>query len=149
MTLEHSHQPMHHTPRFSYLGVPAPAESDWYESMSRTPTRDEWFPPRVLVSSNPLALVIPRKRESRGGVWVANEPQTPPPVNTSIFIPWCAGSSRHSIGAWTGDTNHRRPNMTAEGRKRDVALGLGPLPAGSGGRPATVTTAPTSSFVCL
>ena len=37
---------------------------------------------------------FPRKRESRGGVWVANEPQTPPPVNTSIFIPWCAGS-RH------------------------------------------------------
>ena len=43
------------------------------------------------------ACPVPRDTgpESRGGVWVANDPQTPPPVSTSIFIPWCAGGSRH------------------------------------------------------
>ena len=51
---------------FSYLGVPAPADmSDWYESMSRTPTRDEWFPPRVLVSSCRRPSESPRTRHSR------------------------------------------------------------------------------------
>ena len=78
--------------RFSYLGVPAPAGmSDWYESMSRTPIRDEF----------------------------RHRPATPTTIARTT---------------------------TAQGRKRNVALGLVPLPAGSGGRPATVTTAPTSSF---
>ncbi len=42
MTLELSHQP---STQCSNLGVPAPAGmGDWFESMSRTPIRDEWFP---------------------------------------------------------------------------------------------------------
>ena len=77
-----------------------------------------------------------------------------------IFIPWCAGASRHErlvrkhvpdsdpgwIPAPAGDTNHRRPNNDSRGPKERCSAGAGPLPAGSGGRPATVTTAPTSSF---
>ena len=40
MTRKHLHQS---APRFSYLGVPAPAGmSDCYDSMSRTPIRDEF-----------------------------------------------------------------------------------------------------------
>ena len=58
-----------------------------------------------------------------------------------LFIPWCAGSSRHgrlvrkhvpdsdpgSIPAPAGDTNHRRPNNDSPGsQERNVALGLVP-----------------------
>ena len=89
----------------------------------------------------PLNSSFPRKRESRGGVWVENDPQPPPPVSTSIFIPWCAGGNRHgrlvrkhvpdsdpgSIPAPAGDTNHRRPNNDSPGsQERNVALGLVP-----------------------
>ena len=38
---------------------------------------------------------FPRRRESRGGVWVANDPQTTPTISTLIFMPWCAGGNRH------------------------------------------------------
>ena len=63
------HQPHPNTSNdqvpFSYLGVPAPAGmSDWYESMSRTPIRDGWFPPRPLVSSCRRPLESPRTRHS-------------------------------------------------------------------------------------
>ena len=77
-----------------------------------------------------------------------------------IFIPWCAGTSRHErlvrkhvpdsdpgwIPAPAGDTNHRRPSNDSRGPKERCSAGACPQPAGSGGRPATVTTAPTSSF---
>ena len=49
-----------HNPRFSYLGVQAPAGmSDWYESMSRTPIRDEVTWPRDCPSATAPALVVP------------------------------------------------------------------------------------------
>ena len=34
-----------------------------------------------------------RRPESRVGVWVANDPQTPAPVSTPVFTPWRAGTS--------------------------------------------------------
>ena len=57
-----------------------------------------------------------------------------------LFIPWCAGDSRHGrlvgkhvldsdpgwIPAPADDTNHRHPTTTTQGRKRNVALGLVP-----------------------
>ena len=69
-----------------------------------------------------------------------------------IFIPWCAGSSRHGrlvrkhvpdsapgwIPAPAGDTNHRRPNNDSRGPKERCSAGAGPLPAGSGGRPLSL-----------
>ncbi len=69
--------------------------------MSRTPIRDGWFPSRPLVSSCRGPLESPRTRHSResgnpGVVWVvamilelSHQPMHP------IFIPWCAGTSRH------------------------------------------------------
>ena len=52
--------PSHNT-SFSYLGVPAPAGmSDWYESMSRTPIRDDV----TRLSSAPFNLTNPRSRHS-------------------------------------------------------------------------------------
>ena len=69
-----------------------------------------------------------------------------------IFIPWCAGASRHErlvrkhvpdsdpgwIPAPAGDTNHRRPNNDSRGPKERCSAGAGPLPAGSGGRPLSL-----------
>ena len=148
---KHLHQS---TPRFSYLGVPAPADmSDWYESMSRTPTRDEWFPPRVLVSSCRRPSESPRTRHSREsgnpgvgyGLQMSRKHlhQSTPRfsylgVPAADMSDWCESMSRTP----TRDGFRHRPatpttvarTTTAEGRKRDVALGLGPLPAGS--RPA-------------
>ena len=57
-----------------------------------------------------------------------------------LFIPWCAGDSRHGrlvgkhvldsdpgwIPAPADDTNHRHPTTTTQGRKRNVALGVVP-----------------------
>ena len=64
----------------------------WYAGASR----DERLVRKWVVPvESPPNSSFPRKRESRGGVWVANDPQTPPPVSTSISLPWCAGASRH------------------------------------------------------
>ena len=38
---------------------------------------------------------FPRRRESRGGVWVANDAHATPPISATVFIPSCAGTSRH------------------------------------------------------
>ena len=55
--------------QFSHLGVPAPAGvGDWYESMSRTPIRDERFPP-------PNSS-FRRRPESRGEGWHQPHPNT-------------------------------------------------------------------------
>ena len=132
--------------------------SDWYESMSRTPTRDEWFPPRVLVSSCRRPSESPRTRHSResGNPGVGYGLQMSrkhlhqsTPRFSYLGVPaaadisdWCESMSRTP----TRDEFRHRPatpttvarTTTAEGRKRDVALGLGPLPAGSGGRPLSL-----------
>ena len=112
--------------------VLAPPDSEWYESMSRTPTRDGWFPP-------PNSS-FRRKPESRGEGGT-NHTQTLPPTNASNFHTlvcrqpagmgdWCESMSRTP----PRDGFRHRPatpttvarTTTAEGRKRDVALGLAP-----------------------
>ena len=63
-----------HNSSFSYLGVPAPTGmSECYESMSRTPIRDDVTRPRMCPHSTAPPLVVPaphssfrRRPESRG-----------------------------------------------------------------------------------
>ena len=58
-----------------------------------------------------------------------------------LFIPSCAGCSRHEqlVPKWipgpAGDTNHRRPNNDSRGSPENVALGRVPS-QGHGGQPA-------------
>ena len=47
----------------------------------------------AISSFRPPNSSFPRRRESRGGVWVANDAHATPPVSTSVFILWCAGAS--------------------------------------------------------
>ena len=75
MTRKHLHQS---APRFSHLGVPAPAGmSDWPESMSRTPIRDESFPPRPLVSSCRRPLESPHTRHAGPPIRHSGEGRNP------------------------------------------------------------------------
>ena len=65
MTRKHLHQS---TPRFSYLGAPAATGmGDWYKSMSRTPIRDGWFPPRPLESPRTRHSGPPIRHSREGG----------------------------------------------------------------------------------
>ena len=51
--------------QFSYLGVPAPAGmSDWYESMFRTPIRDDVTRPRLCPYTTAPPLVVPAPQAS-------------------------------------------------------------------------------------
>ena len=87
------------TPRFSHHGVPAAAGmTDWYESMSRSPIRDEWFPPR---NSS-----LRRKPESRGvagvgeprSVGACSQPKIQPPANSMLL---CGGAkAKGDSGMW-------------------------------------------------
>ena len=82
--------------QFSHLGVPAPAGTgDSYENDATQPQK--------CLNATALALVMPapqssfrRRPESRGEGWavamtleLSHQPMHP------IFIPWCAGTSRH------------------------------------------------------
>ena len=50
----------------------------------------------ALVMAAPQCSVIPAKAGIQGVAYgLQNDPQTPRPVSTSIFIPWRAGTSRH------------------------------------------------------
>ena len=77
-----------------------------------------------------------------------------------IFIPWCAGTSRHgrlvrkhvpdsdpgSFPAPAGDTNHRRPNNDSPGsQERNVALGLVPSQGWGGGHRRHLTLPSTNA----
>ena len=119
MTRKHLHQS---APRFSHLGVPAPAgTSDWYESMSRTPIRDEWYPRRPLVSSCRLPSESPRTRhpapqssfrrrpESRGAEGWQNWHSNASDNNTPIHLPRPAGNSPPRKGAKAARNRKKRP----------------------------------------
>ena len=107
---------------FSYLGVPAPADmSDWYESMSRTPTRDGFrhrpaTPTTVARTTTAegrkrdVALgLAPCRRVAAAGhchygphfvipakAGIQGRNRRPPP----IFIPQCAGGNRRGRFLW-------------------------------------------------
>ncbi len=72
-----------------------PHSRHWYESMSRTPIRDEWFPPPNSSFRRSEACPVPRYGAGiqRGRV----APTTPKRFQRAglIFIPWCAATSRH------------------------------------------------------
>ena len=159
-----------HNSGFSYLGVPAPAGiSDCYESMSRTPIRDRPLrQPLIRHSRHPLVNPAPnssfrRRPESRGAGrgecsagacpplgsgWGVTESAVPiryTKPHLRLFIPWCAGTSRHvqlvrkhvpdsdpgSIPAPAGGTNHRHPNNDSPGSQERCSAGACP-PLGSG-----------------
>ena len=95
--------------------------SDWHESMSRTPIRDESFPPRPLVSSCRRPLESPRTRHAgppivipakagiqRGGVAPITRKHFQRPG--LIFIPRCAGTSRHNL-AYTAFRPTKMPTL--------------------------------------
>ena len=122
--------------------------TNWYESMSRTPIRDEWFPPPNSSFRRSEACPVPRYGAGiqRGRV----APTTPNHFQLPglIFIPSCAGARRHerlvgkhvpdsdpgSIPAPAGDTNHRRPNNDSPGSQEQCSAGACPQPK-AGQRP--------------
>ena len=152
--------------QFSYLGVSATAGmSDWYERMPRTPIRDgfrhppatpttvartttAWPPPDQGSQEKCSAGACPQL----GAGWGAQT--TPEPFHQPmhpIFIPWCAGDSRHErlvrthapdsdpgwIPAPAGDTNHRRPNNDSPGSQEKCRAGACPQPGGGAGAQTT------------
>ena len=87
----------------------------------------------------------------RGGRGGTNHTKSLPPTGASIFIPRCAGDGRHKrlvrkacpglrsgMNSGTGRLHQPRSRETpaAEGRKRDVALGLVPSHGRATSRPA-------------
>ena len=110
-----------HNSGFSSPGVPAPAGmSDCYESMSRTTIRDRPLrQPLIRHSRRPFVNPAPqssfrRRPETRGrgaggnvarglvprwggggGVAESAEPIRRTKPQLQLFIPWCAGTSRH------------------------------------------------------
>ena len=154
MTLELSHQPLHpifipscagtsrhvqlvrkHVPDSDPGSIPAPAG----DTNHRRPNNDS---PGSQEKCSAGACPQP------GVVWGAR--MTPEPSHQPmhpIFIPWCAGASRHerlvrkhvpdsdpgSIPAPAGDTNHRRPNNDSPGSQEKYSAGACPQP-GVGGR---------------
>ena len=97
-------------------------------------------------------FVIPAKAGIQRGRVAPTTPKHSHQPMHPIFIPWCAGASRHGrlvrkhvpdsapgwIPAPAGDTNHHRPNNDSRGPKERCSAGAGPLPAGSGGRPLSL-----------
>ena len=79
-------------------------------------------------------------RESRGGGEAAQMTPKRFQQRAPIFIPWCAGTSRHerlvrkhvpdsdpgSIPAPAGDTNHRRPNNDSPASQEKCSAGACP-----------------------
>ena len=127
-----------HNSGSSYLGVPAPAGmSDWYESMSRTPIRDAPTPLRLCLGIPSIfRIVIPaphssfrRRPESRGAGRGKCSAGACPPLGSAwglaesavpirrtkpqlrLFIPWCAGASRHEqlVRKHVPDSDPARP----------------------------------------
>ena len=116
---------------FSYLGVPAAGGmSDWYESMSRTPIRDDVTRPRVCLNAAAPALVVPAPQfviPAKAGIHALTSCERtpsaiPPPTSTRrphfVFPAKAPPEPRYGAGiqkGWGGANVVRSKTSRGEG----------------------------------
>ena len=101
----------------------------WYESMSRTPIRDEWFPSRPLVSSCRRPLESPRTRHS--GEIMPRTPIRGTGEKITSYTVWkhIPRLHNHTLGRGSGDAGHPTDAGCSRRRRQQPEGPVQPQPA--------------------